>query len=141
MFSLMEAQIERVASGQFSLAVRFRQEVAQHHGFFHGGATAFLVDVATTCAAATLVKEHRRVITAEYKINLISPAKGHRLICHAEVLRSARTLIPVKAEVITCDEGNEQRLTAVALASIAVIPRTMFENPRRGRSVTNSTGV
>ncbi len=98
-------------------------EVLQHNGFFHGGVTAFLVDNATTVAAGTLIdRERRTVLTAEYKLNFVSPAAGERLICRAKVLKPGKNLIVVEAKVYCRTEG-EEKLTAVALATIACIDR------------------
>ena len=47
------AQLCELTRGACTLAVDRRPELLQQHGFFHGGVTAFLVDNATTIAAAT----------------------------------------------------------------------------------------
>src|SRR5258706_5772254 len=72
---LVGAEIVAVRPGEVELALDRRPEVLQQHGFFHGGVTAFLVDNATTGAAGTLIDRDRRtVLTAEYKLNFVSPA-------------------------------------------------------------------
>jgi uncharacterized protein (TIGR00369 family) len=47
------AEISELGRGTCTLAVDRRPQLLQQHGFFHGGGTAFLVDNATTIAAAT----------------------------------------------------------------------------------------
>lgn len=121
LFQTMGAVVEEIADGRLVMALPFRPEVAQQHGFFHGGATGFLVDNATTAAAGTVVEDGASVLTAEYKVNLIAPALGARLTCHATVLRRSRSLVPVEAKVYTTAADGTERLTAVGLASIAVI--------------------
>jgi uncharacterized protein (TIGR00369 family) len=120
---LVGAEIVAVKPGEVELALDRRPEVLQQHGFFHGGVTAFLVDNATTTAAGTLIaRERRMVLTAEYKLNFVSPAAGDRLICRAKVLKPGKSLIVVEAKVYCRIEG-EEKLTAVALATIACLDR------------------
>ena len=120
---LVGAEVVAVKPGEVELALDRRPEVLQHNGFFHGGVTAFLVDNATTIAAGTLIdRERRTVLTAEYKLNFVSPAAGDRLICRAKVLKPGKSLIVVEAKVY-CRTDGEEKLTAVALATIACIDR------------------
>lgn len=120
---LVGAEIVAVTPGEVELALDRRPEVLQHNGFFHGGVTAFLVDNATTVAAGTLIDRARRtVLTAEYKLNFVSPAAGERLICRAKVLKPGKNLTVVEAKVY-CRTQGEEKLTAVALATIACIDR------------------
>jgi uncharacterized protein (TIGR00369 family) len=120
---LVGAEIVAVKPGEVELALDRRPEVLQQHGFFHGGAIAFLVDNATTTAAGTLIARDRQmVLTAEYKLNFVSPAAGERLICRAKVLKPGRSLIVVEAKVY-CRTKGEEKLAAVALATIACLDR------------------
>ena len=63
----MGAELTELARGSCTLAVDRRPELLQQHGLFHGGVTAFLVDNATTIAAAA--SRGQPVLTAEYKLN------------------------------------------------------------------------
>ena len=97
---LVGAEVVSVEPGVVVMALGRRPEVLQQNGLFHGGVIAYLIDNATTAAAATVVDRDRRtVITAEYKINLVSPSTGDRLICRAEVVRPGRSLTVVEAKV------------------------------------------
>ena len=84
----------------------------------HGGVTAFLVDNATTIAAAT--SRGQPALTAEYKLNLLSPAIGEKLICRARVIKPGRQVSVVAADVFCVSDGVEKH-TATALASIAML--------------------
>jgi uncharacterized protein (TIGR00369 family) len=120
---LVGAVVTSVKPGEVELALDRRPEVLQHNGFFHGGVIAFLVDNATTAAAGTLVdREARLVLTAEYKLNFVAPAAGDRLTCRATVLKPGKSLTVVEAKVF-CRTKGEEKLTAVALATIAAIAR------------------
>jgi uncharacterized protein (TIGR00369 family) len=116
--SLVGAELSGLSRGECTIAVERRPELLQQHGFFHGGVTAFLVDNATTIAAAT--SRGQAVLTAEYKLNLLSPAAGERLICRARVIKRGRQVSVVAADVFCLTDGVEKH-TATALASIAML--------------------
>ena len=118
------AELSELKRGSCTLAVDRRPELLQQHGFFHGGVTAFLVDNATTVAAAT--SRGQPVLTAEYKLNLLSPAAGERLICRARVVKSGRQVAVVAADVFCLIDGIEKH-TATALASIALLEKAPAE--------------
>ena len=112
------AELSELKRGACTLAVDRRPELLQQHGFFHGGVTAFLVDNATTIAAGT--SRGQPALTAEYKLNLLSPAAGERLICRARVIKPGRQVAVVAADVFCVIDGVEKH-TATALASIAML--------------------
>jgi uncharacterized protein (TIGR00369 family) len=115
------AQLSELARGSCTLEVERRPELLQQNGLFHGGVTAFLVDNATTIAAAA--SRGQPALTAEYKLNLLSPAIGERLICRARVIKPGRQVAVVAADVFCVTDGVEKH-TATALASIAMLDET-----------------
>jgi uncharacterized protein (TIGR00369 family) len=116
--NLVGAELSELSRGQCTIAVERRPELLQQNGFFHGGVTAFLVDNATTIAAAT--SRGQPALTAEYKLNLLSPAVGEKLICRARVIKPGRQVAVVAADVFCLTDGVEKH-TATALASIAML--------------------
>jgi uncharacterized protein (TIGR00369 family) len=120
---LLGAKLEELAPGRCAVSVERRPDLLQHNGFFHGGVTAFLIDNATTVAAATLLREGQACLTAEYKLNLLAPATGGTLICRARVVKPGRSVSVVAADVFSVADGKETQ-TATALASISVIDAT-----------------
>ena len=112
------AELSQLARGSCTLEVERRPELLQQNGLFHGGVTAFLVDNATTIAAAA--SRGQSALTAEYKLNLLSPAVGERLICRARVIKPGRQVAVVAADVFCLTDGVEKH-TATALASIAML--------------------
>lgn len=116
------AEVTDLTRGGCVLLVGRRPELLQQNGFFHGGVTAFLIDNATTIAAATV--KGQAALTAEYKLNLLAPASGDRLICRARVVKPGRQLSIVAADVFCVIDGAEKH-TATALASIAMIDKAI----------------
>lgn len=116
------AEVVALAPGRATLALARRDEVLQQHGYFHGGVIAFLVDNATTVAAGTLIdRAHQGCLTAEYKLSLLSPGTGTRLVCEAEVVKPGRLLSTVEARVYSEAAEGGRKLCAIALATIAVV--------------------
>lgn len=121
LFRHLGAEVGAIDRGSLEMSLPFRPEVAQQHGFFHGGAIGFLVDNAATAAAGTVVRPGETVLTAEYKLNVLAPGVGERLVCRATVVKAGRMLIPVEAKVFARDTAGAEKLIAVGLATIAVI--------------------
>lgn len=122
LFRHLGAEVGAIGRGTLEMILPFRPEVAQQHGFFHGGAIGFLVDNATTAAAGTVIRPGEAVLTAEYKLNVLAPGVGERLACRATVIKAGRMLIPVEAKVFARHAAGGEKLIAVGLATIAVIP-------------------
>jgi len=117
---LVGATLDGLAPGTCEMSVVKHPGVLQQYGMFHGGVTAFLVDNATTTAAATVMGNDQLALTAEFKLNFLSPAVGDKLICRARVVRPGRTTSVVSADVYVVRDGKEKH-TATALASIAML--------------------
>ena len=66
-------------------------------------------------AAASLVGD---VVTSEYKVNLLAPAIGDKLICRSEVIKAGQRQAVSRADVFAVRDGQE-RIIATGLATIA----------------------
>ncbi|MCY1292685.1 putative esterase [compost metagenome] len=93
----------------------------QQNGFIHAGVQTTLADHAAGAAAATLVEDGQTVLTLEFKVNLLRPARCQRLQCRAEVLKAGRQVTVVEAEVFG-EERGERRLYSKATVTLAVVP-------------------
>jgi uncharacterized protein (TIGR00369 family) len=117
---LIGAELGELSRGACEMFVLKRPELLQQHGIFHGGVTAFLIDNCTTIAASTMIQPDQTVLTAEYKLSLLAPGTGDRLVCRARVIKAGRTLSIVAADVFSVN-GPDEKHTATALATIAVV--------------------
>ncbi|WP_446033355.1 PaaI family thioesterase [Sedimentimonas flavescens] len=118
--ALIRAELPVIAPGRTEIHLPHWQGVEQQHGFVHGGVVGMIADSAAGYAAMTTVPQGASVLTVEYKINLVAPAVGSKLIARGTVLRPGRTLILTKAEVFGIDEGRE-KLCAVMQQTIMVM--------------------
>jgi len=113
--ALLGAQLLDYGDGKVSLSVPVVPQVLQHHGFVHGAVIGFLADSACAWAAASLVGD---VVTSEYKLNLIAPATGSRLVARGEVIKSTARQVICRADVFAEKDGT-LRIVGTALATIA----------------------
>jgi uncharacterized protein (TIGR00369 family) len=103
--ALLGAEMTRVEPGFVEIALPYRAELTQQHGFFHGGIVATIADSAGGYAAFTLFPADSSILTVEYKINLVAPADGDRLVARGRVLKPGRTLTVCELEVAAVKEG------------------------------------
>ena len=108
LMTTLGAEIVRVAHGEVDIAVDFREGLSQQHGFFHAGVTSAIADTAAGYAAFTTFEPGSGVLTVEFKINLVAPADGERLIARGRVERAGRTLTICRADVVVVKAGVEK---------------------------------
>jgi uncharacterized protein (TIGR00369 family) len=103
---LIGARLLRVEPGLVEIELPFRDDLTQQHGFFHAGITSTIADSAAGYAAYTLFPAGSSVLTVEFKVNLLAPAEGERLVATGRVVRSGRTLTVCDLDVIAFREGR-----------------------------------
>lgn len=102
-------------------AMRLGQRFMQQDGFGHAGVLATLADHTAGTAAGTVMTPGQRVLSIEFKINLLRPAVGDSLRCRATVLRAGKSVSVAEAEVFARKDGAE-KLVAKAMVTLAVVP-------------------
>lgn len=122
MLATLKATLDEVSEGRCVISAPLLPEMRQQHGAGHAGATFTLVDTAAGYAALTLIPPGAEVMTAEMKINLLSPASGERLIATGEVVRAGRRLIVVRGEVVAEEAGRSRTIAIVQGTMIPVDP-------------------
>jgi uncharacterized protein (TIGR00369 family) len=117
--------IAELAVGRVVLDLPYRADLCQQNGYMHAGAITTLADSACGYAAASLMPEDRDVLTVEFKVNLLSPARGDRFRATGEVMRAGRTLTVCSAEVVAwADDGD--RKPEASLVRVALMQATMM---------------
>ena len=96
---LLGAEVERVSPGEVDLTLPFRADLTQQHGFVHAGVVAAVVDSACGYAALTLMDRDAAVLSVEFKVQLLAPARGVRFRALGRVVRAGRTLTVVRGEL------------------------------------------
>jgi uncharacterized protein (TIGR00369 family) len=113
------ASLVHVAPGLVEVALPASPSISQQHGFIHAGALAAIADSAAGYAALSLMPPGAGVLTVEFKINLLAPAKD-RVIARGRVVKAGRTLTLAQTEVFA-ETGNGQKLVALLTATLMTI--------------------
>ncbi|MEJ0046071.1 MAG: PaaI family thioesterase [Rhodospirillales bacterium] len=114
------AEIVEVGPGTCTVSVTRRPELLQRLGWLHGGVIAFLVDNSAGIAVGTLLGPGQAVVTAEFKVNFLAPARGERVFSRARVIKPGRRTVVVAADVYSVQAGAEIH-AATALVTIAIV--------------------
>ena len=118
--SLIGAEMVLVEPGYVEIHLPHKPEITQQHGFIHGGVVGMIADSAAGYAANTLTPSDASVLTVEYKMNLVAPADGQRLVARGEVVRPGRTLIVTRADVYAIRD-EQWTLCAIMQQTIMVM--------------------
>jgi len=106
--SLLGAQLGSIKPGYCQITLPFRKDLCQQDGFFHAGITSTIADSAGGYAAYSLMSADSRVLTVEFKINLLAPAQGDRLLAQGRVRKAGRTLTITLVDVFAVSmSGNK----------------------------------
>ena len=111
----------QVEAGRVEIELPYSEIVTQQHGYFHAAAVTAIADNAGGYAALTVMRPDEDVVAAEFKVNLLRPAVGPRLVAEATVLRAGRTLIVSQATVFAFIDDRP--------LSVAVMLQTNFRIP------------
>ena len=96
---LIGARLAELRPGHCTIELACREELTQQHGYVHAGIVSTIVDSAGGYAGFTLFPAESEVLTVEFKVNLLNPAAGERLIAIGEVVKPGRTLVITRGEV------------------------------------------
>ena len=118
--ALIQASLPVIEHGRTEIHLPHWPGVEQQHGFVHGGVVGMIADSAAGYAAMSMVPASASVLTVEYKLNLVAPADGEKLIARGKVVRPGRTLIVTQAEVFAV-KGGAETLCALMQQTIMVM--------------------
>ena len=114
-------EISRLSPGEIELTMPYAAAHTQQHGFVHAGIIATALDSACGYAAFSLMTANAEVLTVEFKISLLAPARGHRFVFQAQVVKPGKTLTFCQARALAKDGNAEPRLVASMAATLMAI--------------------
>ncbi|MGC1576892.1 MAG: PaaI family thioesterase [Beijerinckiaceae bacterium] len=120
LMATLGASITNVVPGAVEISVIPLPAISQQHGFVHAGAVSTIADSAAGYAALSLMPASAGVLTTEFKINLVAPAAGDRIVARGRVVRAGRTLTLAQTEVFA-QSGAQERLIALLTATLMTI--------------------
>ena len=113
----IKASIVAVRPGEVELEFPYQLNLTQQHGFIHAGIVSTILDSACGYAAFSLMPENAAVLTIEFKVNLLSPAKGERFRAVGKVKKAGKNITVTEGELFSFSEGG-QKLIATMLGTI-----------------------
>lgn len=114
------AEVLSVRSGEVEIVLPFSDKVLQQHGFVHAGAVATIADSACGYAGLSVMPRDAAVLTTEFKINLLSPAKGDQLRAVGRVIRNGKTLVITLGEVFAETDGVSKQVAMITATMMVV---------------------
>jgi len=121
--SWIGAQLTKIEPGVCEITLPNKAELTQQNGFLHAGIITTIADSACGYAAYSLMPAGSDVLSVEFKVNLMRPAKGFTFTAIADVLKPGKTLTVVRADVFSIDEHNERTLVATMLGTMMGMKR------------------
>lgn len=115
---LIGAELSHVEPGIVEITLPYRADLAQQHGYLHAGIVTTIADSACGYAAYSMMPRNSEVVSVEFKVNLLRPAKGEVFVARAEVIKSGRTLTVVRADVFGLDQSGGRELVATMLGTM-----------------------
>ena len=100
--TLIGASLAAIDAGESEIRLPYRADLTQQKGFVHGGIIGMIADSAAGYAAYSLMPASASLVTVEYKMNILAPARGS-LVARGKVIKSGRTLTVARAEVYAED--------------------------------------
>ena len=116
----MGVTIERIAPGEVDLKLPFREDLTQQHGFLHAGVVTTVADSACGYAALSLMPPGAGVLSIEFKVNLLAPAKGEAIVARGRVVKAGRTVSVVHGDVFALD-GGQEKLVSTMVGTMMVV--------------------
>lgn len=121
--ALIGAELADVRPGYVAIRLPFRSDLTQQHGFLHAGVVTTIVDSACGYAAFSLMPDGASVLTVEYKVNLLAPAKGAWFLAEGQVVKPGRTITVCDGKVyaVPDGEGEDRKLVATMSATMMTL--------------------
>jgi len=110
--NLIGARLVTVEPGVVEITLPYRADLTQQNGYLHAGVVTTIADSACGYAAMSLMPAEAGVLSVEFKVNLLRPARGQSFLARAEVIKAGRTLTVVRADVFALAEDAERQLVA-----------------------------
>lgn len=117
------ARLVRADAGEVEIELPWAAHVTQQHGFVHGGVIGAVLDSSCGYAASSLMPADVGVLSVEYKVSFVAPAKGQRFRVVGTVVKPGRTLSFVEGRAYAVDEGREKLVATMSATMMAIAGR------------------
>ncbi|MDR7150747.1 uncharacterized protein (TIGR00369 family) [Hydrogenophaga palleronii] len=117
------ATLAAVRPGQVEITLPWAEALTQQHGFLHAGMVSTALDSACGYAGFSLMPVEAAVLTIEFKINLLAPAKGEHFRMVGIVIKPGRTVTVCEGHAYAIDGGKEKLIATMGCTLMAVFGR------------------
>ncbi len=115
--------LERIEAGEVEVQMAYNPAFCQQNGFLHAGTVTTAIDTACGYAAFSLMPADAAVLSVEFKINLLSPAKGERFVFIGKVVKPGRTISNVRGEAFAIANGVRKLIATMDGTMITILNR------------------
>jgi len=105
---LLDARLTKVLPGEVHIELPYNSKVTQQHGYVHAGIITTIVDSACGYAAYSRMPADASVLSVEFKVNFLHPAKGEYFVGIGKVVKSGSTLTVCSGEMLAFNQGECQ---------------------------------
>lgn len=120
MMSTMGAELALIQPGEVHITAPYDERFTQQDGFLHAGTVTTLIDTACGYAAYSLMPAGSRVLSVEFKVNLLRPAKGESFRAEGRVIKPGKTLTVCDGKLFALNDEKE-KLVAVMQATMICV--------------------
>lgn len=122
--ALIAAELVDVQPGRCEIHLPYRDDLTQQNDYFHAGIISTVVDSAGGYAGFSLMPAGTNVLTVEYKLNLLAPGAGERLIAIGEVVKPGKNLVITRGEVYAISQGRSVHCATMQQTLMTMHDRT-----------------
>jgi len=113
--------LARIEPGTLELQMPYDAKFSQQNGFLHAGAISTALDTACGLASYTLMPARADILTVEFKINLLAPAKGQTFRFVGSVVKPGRTLVIAEGRALANDGGREKLIATMSATMMTML--------------------
>ena len=121
------ARLSDVRPGSVDIELPWAPTLTQQHGFLHAGMVATALDSACGYAGFTLMAPEAAVLTIEFKINLLAPAKGELFLMEGRVIKAGRTITVCEGRAYAIGTSKRTLIATMGCTLMAVIGRDSIQ--------------
>jgi uncharacterized protein (TIGR00369 family) len=122
MMRTMGAELALVQPGEVHINAPFDERFTQQDGFLHAGTVTTLIDSACGFAAYSLMPAESRVLSVEFKVNLLSPAVGENFRAEGRVIKSGKTISVCEGKLFAIQDDGEKLVAMMQVTMICIRP-------------------
>jgi uncharacterized protein (TIGR00369 family) len=116
------ATLLEVMPGRVEIELPYDHGLTQQDGFIHAGISSTILDSACGYAAFSLMPAEARVLTIEFKINLLAPAAGERFRALGTVRKPGRNIFAAEGELYAEGDGDSALIATMSATLMALMP-------------------